>query len=259
MFHVFQARRHPKWGGNEVEQLIYPTEDAEVLALRRLPAWKRQLEEKDDAPLDELLRRAVAGVSPAEFSAAGEVRARERAAADVKALGERRAALRREFLEAGGWTVVLETFDPVFPQAFDPWNVERVSESEVLHTRWVKLGNSAGSVEVLDRKCLTEGAGKHPLFDGVRRATLTGLAAEPRLEETADGVRLATDGVNLDFRGARISRTGHTVTITVPRSPPSPTATPSSPGYSSDSDVPSPGSVGSASPIERADPSLRSG
>lgn len=35
-FHVFQSRRHPSWGGNEVEQLLYPVDDAEVLAQRRL-------------------------------------------------------------------------------------------------------------------------------------------------------------------------------------------------------------------------------
>src|SRR6185369_3043374 len=35
-FHVFQARRHPKWGGNEVDQLTYPSDDGEVLAQRRL-------------------------------------------------------------------------------------------------------------------------------------------------------------------------------------------------------------------------------
>lgn len=35
-FHVFQARRHPSWGGNEVEQLLYPVENAAILALRRL-------------------------------------------------------------------------------------------------------------------------------------------------------------------------------------------------------------------------------
>jgi hypothetical protein len=310
IFHVFQARRHPKWGGNEVEQLIYPSENAEVLALRRLesralvralsardrsgagawaaralaarqerfaripesaaayergtemkeglaqyvetkaagaqgpvlpegefppeavrrrsyasgstigllldrldPAWKRRLEEKDDTPLDELLRRAAAGFSPADFSAGEESEARERAAADVKAMGERRAKLRREFLEVGGWALVLETADPLFPQGFDPWNVERVSASEVLHTRWVKLGNAAGSVEVLDRKCLTEGAGKHPLFEGVRRATLTGFASEPRVDETPDTVKISADGVTLEFRGARVTRNGQTVTV----------------------------------------------
>jgi hypothetical protein len=178
------------------------------------PEWKRRLEEKDDVPLDELLRRAAAGTSPAEFSAAEEARARERASADVEAMRDRRKALRREFLEAGGWSLVLETGDPLFPQNFDPWNVERLSAAEVLHTRWLKLGNASGSIEVLDRKCLTEGAGKHPLFEGVRRATITGLPAEPRVEETPGGVKISADGLTLEFRGARVTRSGQTVTVT---------------------------------------------
>ena len=32
--------------------------------------------------------------------------------------------------------------------------------------------NADGSVEILDKHCLTEGAGKHPLFGGVRRAAV---------------------------------------------------------------------------------------
>jgi hypothetical protein len=316
-FHVFQARRHPKWGGNEVELLIYPVEDADVLAARRLeslaltralaargraaagawaaralaarearfarisgpaaayergtemkeglaqyvetkaageeepaippsefppeavrlrsyasgnaigrlldrldPEWKRRLEEKDDVTLDALLRRATARNRPASFSTAEESETRTRAAADVKAMGARRAALRREFLEAAGWTLVLETTDPIFPQGFDPWNIERVSASEVLHTRWVKLGNASGSLEVLDRPCLTEGSGKHPLFEGVRRATVTALRSEPRIEETGDRLLLTAEGIHCDFRGGRVSRSGQTLTITLPRSPP---------------------------------------
>jgi hypothetical protein len=311
-FHVFQARRHPKWGGNEVEQLIYPSDDPEALALRRLeslalnralsardrssaaawaaralaerqarfarlpesaaayergtemkeglaqyvetkaagedgptiaetefppeavrlrsyasgnaigrlldrldPAWKRRLEEKDDVALDELLRLAAGRASPATFSGAEESEARARASVDVSAMRDRLGALRHEFLEAGGWSLVLETADPLFPQGFDPWNVERLSASEVLHTRWVKLGNASGSVEVLDRRCLTEGAGKHPLFEGVRRATITGLPAEPRVDETNGVVKISADGLTLEFRGGRVTRSGQTVTVTL--------------------------------------------
>jgi hypothetical protein len=324
IFHVFQARRHPKWGGNEVEQLIYPSEDAEVLAQRRLestalrralaadsrrsagawaaralasrrerfarltdpaaayergtemkeglaryveaktagdgdsllpeaefppddvrlraydsgaaigllldrldPAWKRRLEEKDDTPLDELLREAVAGQEPVPFAAPEKEAARRRAAEDIRALEARRAALLRDFLEARGWTVVVEAGDPIFPLGFDPWNVERLSAAEVLHTRWIKLGNASGSLEVLDRHCLTEGAGKHPLFEGVARATITGLTSEPRIEETNGAVKISENGLTLDFRGARVAQDGQTVTITlrpqrgVPRADPS--------------------------------------
>jgi hypothetical protein len=314
IFHVFQARRHPKWGGNEVEQLIYPSEDAEVLAERRLesaalrralaagksgeaaawaaralaarrerfarltdtaaayergteakeglaryvetlaagdegfllpeaefppesvrlrsydsgaaiallldrldPAWKRRLEEKDDTPLDELLRRAAAGREPMPFPALEEEAARRRAAEDVRAMQARRGALRQAFLEARGWTVVVDSQAPLFPQGFDPWNVERLSESEVLHTRWIKLGNSSGSLEVLDRRCLTEGEGKHPLFEGVRRATITGLPSEPRIEETDGEVKLSENGLTLTLRGAGVTRDGKTVTIALTR------------------------------------------
>jgi hypothetical protein len=312
IFHVFQARRHPKWGGNEVEQLIYPSEDVEVLAERRLestalrralaadsrqpaaawaaralasrrerfdrltdaaaayergtelkeglaryvearaagdgasllpeaefppdgvrlraydsgaaigllldrldPAWKRRLEEKDDTPLDELLREAVAGQEPMPFSAPEKEAARRRAAEDIRAMGARRAALLQDFLEARGWTVVVEAGDPIFPLGFDPWNVERLSAAEVLHTRWIKLGNASGSLEVLDRHCLTEGAGKHPLFEGVARATITGLTSEPRIEETDGAVKISENGLTLDFRGARVAQDGQTVTITL--------------------------------------------
>ena len=34
-FHVFQRRRHPGWAGNEGVLLLYPAEDARLLALRR--------------------------------------------------------------------------------------------------------------------------------------------------------------------------------------------------------------------------------
>ncbi len=317
MFHVFQGLRHPRWGGNEVDLFVYPTDDAEALALRRLesdafrgalaagdraatgswaaraletrrerfarlpgPAvayergteakeglaryiealaagpgqallppeefppqavrerayasgcaiamlldrldgdWKERLEKNDDAPLDELLSRAVAGAAPAPAEAAKREEERGRAARDVARLAGRRLALRREFLEAPGWTLVVEAADPVFPQNFDPWNVERLSPSEVLHTRWLKLGNSSGSIEVLGRRCMTEAAGKHPLFEGVRRATVTGLPAEPRADATAQAVRVKADGVELEFRGARLTRSGQTLIVSVGSPPP---------------------------------------
>lgn len=35
-FHVFQAKRYPKWGGDEMDLFTYPVDNAEVLAQRRL-------------------------------------------------------------------------------------------------------------------------------------------------------------------------------------------------------------------------------
>ena len=314
-FHVFQARRHPKWGGNEVDLFVYPFDDAEALALRRLesaalsraleagnrgrtaawgaeavelrrerfrlmpgpaaayergteakeglahyverlaaslaepvfpsgefpaegirerayasgaavallldrldPGWKTRLEARDDQPLDELLAQAVAGTRPAVFRAGDREEARRRARADTKVLDRRRTELRREFLEAPGWRVIVEAEDPLFPQNFDPWNVQRLSDSEVLHVRWIKLGNASGSVEVLDDRCLTESAGKHPLFEGVRRATID-LSSEPRAVETPEAVKISAEGITLEFKGAHLSRVGQALTVVIPRLP----------------------------------------
>jgi hypothetical protein len=329
-FHVFQANRHPKWGGDEGELFVYPVDDAEALALRRLestaferalaassraaksrwavralevrkrrferigaaaaayergterkeglaryveavatpsepslarpfppggaefpadrirertyasgcamallldslsPGWKDAVERTDE-PLEAALGGAVAMSSerPAEFSSDEIAAARSRARADVAAWTESRAKLRSEFLARSGWTVILETgpASPLFAQGFDPWNVERLggAGAEVLHTRWLRLGNAAGFFEALDHGCLTESAGRHPLFSGVRRATVTGLEDEPRVDESNGRVRVDAKGLTLEFRGATAVRDepSRSWTVSVPATPPS--------------------------------------
>jgi hypothetical protein len=129
-----------------------------------------------------------------------------RARDDVSALQARLAAERRALLERPGWTVVIVAGgSPLWPQGFDPLNVRMVAPGEVLHRRMLRLGNGDGSLEVLDVPALTEAAGAHPLFSGVRRVTLAGLGADP--VEVADGVvRLAAPGVRAEFRGASVVR-----------------------------------------------------
>jgi hypothetical protein len=314
-FHVFQAERHPKWGGNEVELFVYPLEDAGQLSLRRAetealrragasrskkdaacwaraavaarrarfrllpegsvgyergtelneglaryvearaegvkgddlpasdyaaddvrlrsyatgralgllldrfdPEWKRRLEQSDARPLDELLEAALATAKPApacalprEFQEASLARARQ----DVEDLRARKSELRREFLARPGWTllVVAGTGAPLWPQNFDPWNVRTLGRGEVLHTRWIKVGNSSGTVEVLDRASLTEGLGPHPLFNGVARITVAGLSAEPDVREQGDTTTLKAEGLTATLKGARVERSGQTITV----------------------------------------------
>ena len=318
-FHVFQAQRHPKWGGDEGELFVYKVEDGEALALRRMEsaalaralaapeldraaaaawaarflesrkarfarlpassaayergtelkeglaryiqalaaplpeplltpaefpaervrdrayasgcamavlldrldsAWKAKLEGEDASlSLDELLGRAVDGALPAAVPEEEARAIRRRAEADAAAWSASRVALRRRFLESPGWTVIVVAGPktPLFPQGFDPLNVERLTGLDVLHTRWVKVSNGDGSLEALDRACMTEGVGPHPLFQGVRRATVAGIAEEPKVEETAGKVQLTAPGVTLEFRGARVAKSGRVVTITVGR------------------------------------------
>ncbi|HET6680132.1 MAG TPA: hypothetical protein VFG84_02960 [Gemmatimonadaceae bacterium] len=214
-----------------VRQRGYRTGVAIALLLDRVaPDWKQRLEADDGASLDSLLRRVV-GPSAEEqagdahgddagacaFSASEQAGARTAAVRDVEGLEKRRAAARRAFLSRDGWRVVIESAAaPLFPQGFDPLNVQVVQRGEVLHARYLKLGNQVDTLEVIGRASLTEGAGAHPLFNGVRRVTITGLDAEPKVVTSANGiVRLNADGLRATFRGARVLRSGRVVTIVV--------------------------------------------
>jgi hypothetical protein len=82
-----------------------------------------------------------------------------------------------------------------------PANVRQLGSGEVLHTRWLRLGNAAGSVEVLGRQALTEAAGAHPLFTGVRTLTVAGLPEQPLVRTAADGtMEVTAAGVTATFR-----------------------------------------------------------
>jgi hypothetical protein len=321
-FHVFQAERHPKWGGNEADLFTYPIDDPILLQLSRLETeslrralaardrrgaacWSAAaldlrrrrfaalgetgalyergtelkeglarlvesrargtsipqpvLPEKDFAPgevrsrsyavghafgvlldrfaagwdaglesvgektLDGLLAQALsterAGL-PCRFSARKTADALDRARRSVELTRLTRAAIRDDFFARPGWRiVVVAASEPLSPQGFDPLNVERLGPGEVLHSRWVRLGNSSGSLEVLDARAVTESAGTHPLFEGVRRVTVTGVREEPEVRESATGITLKATGVTAEFGGARLERKGRTITVLVSKSP----------------------------------------
>lgn len=150
------------------------------------PEWRETLESGDPRSLDELLSAALDD--------------RTAALADARGVQSRREARRRAFLEAKGWTVVITAGRPFFPERFDPLNVHVVGKGEVLHTRFLRLRGEEGAIEIMDRHVLTEAAGAHPLFDGVRRIVLTGFAKKP---EVAGGTLIA-DGVTAELRGAKV-------------------------------------------------------
>jgi len=162
--------------------------------------WKAELEEDDSRRLEDLLASATGGAKAEQFSAGERDRENRRADAEVATADAERGRRRREFLEGPGWKLVIEPEETLQAQGFDPLNVERLTRTEVLHTRFVRLANSAGSIEILGRRCLTESAGKHPLFEGVRRATIE-LPGPPRVEENAGTVRISGDGLTVDYRG----------------------------------------------------------
>lgn len=186
-----------------------------VLLDRFSPRWKQQLEAGEKRSLDELLEAAQPRAPRCEVPTSQQEAARLRARDDVAKLSAEREAARRDYLGREGWRLVLTSADaaPLWPQGFDPLNLRRTGKAELLHTRHLKLGNDAGAIEILGRAAITEGAGEHPLFNGVRRLTVAGLPAEPAVEESAAGIKVTAADLKAQFRSARVSREGRTLTV----------------------------------------------
>ena len=66
-------------------------------------------------------------------------------------------------------------------------NLRLLFENEVLHTRFLQLGNASGSLELLSLSAITRGSGQHPLFDGVQQVTIA-LHAPPTVLEDGDSL-----------------------------------------------------------------------
>jgi hypothetical protein len=315
-FHVFQAKRYPKWGGNEVDLFTYPVDNAELLAQRRLestalvralgtqdqkdascwaaaalairsrrfaglpataaayergvelreglaqfvqfksigkpatltaedfpPAqaqvrqrayasgqalallldrldstWKSRLGGDPPVSLDELLAVRLHEMTvraDCDFTAEEIQAARARAQRDVADFAAGLSRRKQEFLAAAGVRLeIVAGKEPLWPQAFDPWNVLILGDKEVLHTRWLKLGNGSGAVEILGRSALTEAAGAHPLFNGVRQLIVTGLA-DPKVTQADGRVTLEAQGVKATFSGS-VEREPNLVRIRLP-------------------------------------------
>lgn len=187
---------------------------------RYSPSWRSTLESNDSTSPDVLLANALSSTSRGScgFSASERAKFRAESAADVAALVTRRQEARREFIGKEGWSLsIISSASPLFPQGFDPLNVQVVTPGEVLHTRFVKLGNDAGSIQVLGRVSLTEAAGAHPLFNGVKRLTVTGLSTAPDVSVRGDTVRINADGISGELRRATVQREDRRVTVTLSR------------------------------------------
>ncbi len=145
------------------------------------PRWRETLENGDARSLDELLADAILP----KIDVTGEIRA----------LTAKREQRRREFLEQPGWgiTITAAGEQPFFPTRFDPLNVHVVGKGEILHTRFLQLTG----IEILGRPALTEAAGEHPLFNGIRSVTLTGFRTKPEVKDD----KLVAEGVTADLRG----------------------------------------------------------
>jgi hypothetical protein len=211
-----------------VRDRAYAVGRAEAVLLDRLdPTWKERLgKEGQPGTLDEQLAAATAGRAgprPCVLSAGETAAASRRAGEDLERLTRERQSARAAFLGRPGWSVVVmagTTGDgPLWPRKFDPLNVLRLGGGEVLHRRWLKLGNADAEFEALDREALTEAVGPHPLLQGVRRLTVTGLAEKPEVHERAGWARLDAPGFTAKLKSATIEVSGHELRIRLKGAP----------------------------------------
>ncbi len=178
------------------------------------PGWKDALEAGSFAYLDDRLRQVTPdSIAAAEFDDATASRCLKQALQDAADLRRERERLLEDYLSQTGGRLILISEQPLWPAGFDPMNVDTLTATEVLHRRWLKLKNDNGSLEILDGRVLTEGAGPHPLFNGVRRVTLTGLTGAPRVEVRDGRTLLEWGPLKGDFASASVERAGRTVIL----------------------------------------------
>ncbi len=60
---------------------------------------------------------------------------------------------------------------------------------------------------------LTEAAGTHPLFSGIRSVAIGGLETEPEISTQDGRVTLDSPSFKADFSGARLERDGTRITV----------------------------------------------
>ncbi len=179
------------------------------------PEWRASLNSNDKQQLDDMLKAAIGTGRACLLDADQQSAITRQAGHDVATLVQSRNARADAFNAMPGWRlrVIAAADEPLWPQGFDPLNVERLDVARILHSRFVKLGNDAGSLEVLGKPAITWTAGSHPLFQGISRAEIAGLT-KPSLQVKGKHITLNGDGISINASNAKVHWEGQTVVIT---------------------------------------------
>lgn len=208
------------------------------------PGWKETLGTDGEPALDKILAEAVnpaaargapvpgdhAVVVPATcgFNESARSAADERARRAVAMVAAERTQRREAFEALPGWRVIVETEDgaPLGLRGFDPMNI-LVLPDGLHHTRLLHLGNEAGEIRMVREggvavEAITEGAGSHPLFQGIRRVVVAGLGGNDlHLDESEGLVEIRGTGFELRFMGATLERDGKRLRVVLSATVPS--------------------------------------
>jgi hypothetical protein len=195
----------------------YAVGPAQAFLLDRLhPGWPAELSADTTLTLDSLLARATAPIScRADFTRREVDSVSMLAGQETAQVLGRRAELREEFLARQGWQLVIEVSGkaPLWPEQFDPWNVVPLANGEILHQRHLRLGGDHGRIDLLDHWAITSAAGAHPLFNGIRRVLVAGLATAPVLTSRGDSVFVSGNGLDGRFTGMAVDTAAQRITL----------------------------------------------
>jgi hypothetical protein len=217
------GRRHPdlQAGGFPVEAVrrrAYATGAAWAFLLDRFhPRWCDGFADDDSRYLDSDLEEALKNMersADCAFTVEDSLAVWDVVLRDMEKLRADRDSLESRMLSAPGWRLVVEADPsaPLWPHGFDPMNICRLGTG-LLHTRFLTLGNDVGRFEVMGDTVLTEGVGRHPMFDGIRRVTMAGLVTEPEVVIKEDTAQIVLPTLKATFHGATVDKTGQQITI----------------------------------------------
>jgi hypothetical protein len=118
-------------------------------------------------------------------------------------------------LSAPGWRIeiIADSGVPLWADGFDPWNVVSLGNGDVAHLRFLRLAKDGLKIEVLGHAALTEPAGSHPLFNGIRRLIVGGLRDEPVVLDQPGHLELTSGGLRIEGRVAKVERAGQTIVL----------------------------------------------
>jgi hypothetical protein len=181
--------------------------------------WKQGLESGQTRFLHVLLQESLASAEtePTRFEEAEieELTARaEQAVAELKRNREKAVA---EFFERPGWRIIIEAQEDSLlqPRGFDPMNILKVTDKEILHLRMLALSCSSGNLQTMGLPALTLAKGPHPFFSGIKRVEIAGFTEIPEINERDGKLTIDSDRLKMVFTNASIMREGSIIRITL--------------------------------------------
>ncbi|MFN3267051.1 MAG: hypothetical protein ACK41E_09455 [Deinococcales bacterium] len=205
------------------QRLELPLEDFPADALRQRAyltgrAWlellvrfaPQSLPQLQNEYIDVLLKQSAKSAQERPITFGVLELERGRAQLEIEALKLERDRLRREFFESSSFLVEIRSQTALNPQGFDPMNLKVLENGELLHQRFLRLGDKRGSFEVLGVPTLTFGE-PHPMQIKTTYIKLPSAPGASRMGK----VVLQHQNLKLEFESARLELLDKAMRVTI--------------------------------------------